>query len=203
MGGTIIEGEGEMEFGSGALVVVKAIAEGLQESFRHEEERLVAIDRRLELMSDAIVIPGAVEFKESVMFPVSNVVELGKFLAETLGEALTREPGQIIESLKPPELQDGGVGKRKGLCGSEIGEFESEGILMVGTKGSEVGEIGSFTESDLKRESEIGGGLDGLGHPILLRSHEESGEVEQVGFRRGELEVGNEGIDKSEGFAAG
>lgn len=104
MGGTIIEGESEVKFGCSALVVAQAIAEGLQESLRHEEKRFVAIDRRLELMSDAVVVPGAVELKETMMFPVGNVVESGEFLAEAFGESLAGEAGQIIESLKPPEL---------------------------------------------------------------------------------------------------
>lgn len=93
--------------------------------------------------------------------------------------------------------------ERESLCESEVGEFEFQGLLMIGTQGCEVGEIGGFPESDLKREGEIGGSPDGLSDPILLRSHEERGEIEQVGFGRGEFEIGNEGIDKGEGFAAG
>lgn len=39
--------------------------------------------------------------------------------------------------------------------------------------------------------------------PILLRGHEEGGEIEEVGFGCGELEVRDEGVNKGESFLTG
>lgn len=126
VGRTVVEGEGELEFGRGALVMVKAVAEGLQEAFCHKKERLVTLDGRLELVGDAVVVLSAVEFEKAAVFAMGNVVESGEFLAQALGEALARKFGEVAEGLESPELQNGGVGKRKGFGKSEIGELESE-----------------------------------------------------------------------------
>ena len=82
LGSTVIEGEGELEFGRGSLMMVEAVTESLQEAFCHEEERLVALDGRLELMGDAVVVLSAVEFEKTVVCAVGDVVESGEFLAK-------------------------------------------------------------------------------------------------------------------------
>ena len=158
VGGSVFEGEGELEFGRGALVMVKAVAESLQEAFRHKKERLVAFDGRLELVGDAVVVLGAVELEKAVVFTMGNVVESGEFLAQALGKALARKFGEIAEGLESPELKNGGVGKRKGLGKGEIGELESERGVFRG-KGGEMGEVGGLAEADLERESEVFGSV--------------------------------------------
>ena len=72
-------------------MVVEAVAEGLQEPFCHEEERLVVCDGIFELVGDVVVILSSVEFEEAMMFAVGDVVELGEFLAKALGESLSWE----------------------------------------------------------------------------------------------------------------
>ena len=37
--------------------------------------------------------------------------------------------------------------------------------------------------------------------PVSFRGHEEGGEVEEIGFGRGEFEIGHERIDEGESFA--
>lgn len=85
-------------------------------------------------MGDAVVVPGAVEREETVMFAVGDVVEPGEFFAEAFGEALSREFGEIGEGLQAPELEDGGVGKRESFGENEIGEFEGEWIGLIWAK---------------------------------------------------------------------
>ena len=97
--GAVVESEGEAKFGGGALMVGETVAEGLEESFRHEEERFVVLDRGLELMGDAVVVAGAVELEEAVVFAQGDVVEAGEFRAKTLGEALAGEICEVAEGL--------------------------------------------------------------------------------------------------------
>lgn len=66
-----------------------------------------------------------------------------------------------------------------------------------------MGEIGGLAEADLEGEAEVGGGGEGLGDPVFFGRHEHGGEVEEIGLGRGELEVGDEGIDEGGGFLAG
>lgn len=134
VGSSVVEGKGELDFGGGALMMMETIAEGLQEPFGHEKKGLMALDRRFELMGDAVVVPGAVEREETVMFAVGDVVEPGEFFAEAFGEALSREFGEIGEGLQAPELEDGGVGKREGFGENEVGEFEGEWIGLIWAK---------------------------------------------------------------------
>ena len=139
-------------------MVVEAVAEGLQEPFCHEEERLVVCDGSFELVGDVVVILSPVEFEEAVVFAVGDVVELGEFFAEAFDEALAWKTGEIGEGLETPELENRGVRKRGVVGESEIGELECEGISLVWAKGCEVSEIGCFSETDLERESEVAGG---------------------------------------------
>lgn len=153
--GPVIEGEGEVQFCRGALVMLETGAEGLQESFGHEEERFMTVDGWFKLMGDAVVVVGAVELEQAMVFPVGDVVESGEFFSESFGEALPGEEGQVLECLKSPELENGSVGKRESLRASEVGEMEGEGIALVEAKGGEVGEIRGEAEPDLEREGEI------------------------------------------------
>ena len=91
----------------------------------------------------------------------------------------------------------------EGFGEGEIGEVEGERGCLIGRKGGEVGEIGSLAEADLEGETEVGGGVDGLGDPVFFGSHEHSGEVEEIGLGRGEFKIGDEGIDEGEGFLTG
>lgn len=140
------------------MVVVKTVAEGLQEPFGHKEEGFVVGDGRFELVGNAVVILSSVEFEEAMMFAVGDVVELGEFFTEAFGEALSWEFSEVGEGLETPELENRGVRKRGVFGESEIGELECEGISLVWAKGCEVSEIGCFSETDLERESEVAGG---------------------------------------------
>jgi hypothetical protein len=104
VGGTVVKGESEEKLGGGALVVIQAVTEGLEEAFSHEKERFVAIDGRLEGVGDAVVSLGSVELKKTVVLAVGDIVELRELAAEAFGEPLTGELGEIGESLEPPEL---------------------------------------------------------------------------------------------------
>ena len=170
-------------------MVVEAVAEGLQDPFCHEEERLVVCDGIFELVGDVVVIPSSVEFEEAVVFAVGDVVELGEFFAEAFGEALAWKTGEIGEGLETPELEDGGVRKREGFGEGEIGELECERISLVRAKGGEVSEVGCFAETDLERESEVVGGGEGLFNPVGFRGHEEGRKVEEIGLGCGEFKV--------------
>ena len=170
-------------------MVVEAVAEGFQEPFCHEEERLVVCDGIFELVGDVVVILSSVEFEEAVVFAVGDVVELGEFFAEAFGEALAWKTGEIGEGLETPELEDWGVRKREGFGEGEIGELECERISLVWAKGGEVSEVGCFAETDLERESEVVGGGEGLFNPVGFRGHEEGGKVEEIGLGGGEFEV--------------
>lgn len=203
MGRSVVEGEGEVELGSGALVVVEAVAEGLEEALCHEEEGLVVFDRGLEGVGDVVVVFGAVELEEAVVFAVGDVVELREFFAEAFGETLAGEIREIGEGLEAPELEDLGVWEGEGFREDEVGEFEGERGLVLRREGGEVGKIGGFAEADLERKSEVGGGGEGVGEPVFFGSDEEGGEIEEEGFGSGEFEVGDEGIDEGESFGVG
>lgn len=105
----VFEKEVEAKLGGGALVVVEAGAEGLEEALGNEEDGLMVYNRGLELVFDLVVILGTVELEEAVRFPEGEVVELSEIGAETLGEALAGQLCEIIESLEAPELEDCGV----------------------------------------------------------------------------------------------
>ena len=85
VGRSVVEGESEVELGGSELVVVEAVTKGLQEALGHEEKRVVIIDGRLEDVGDAVVVFGAVEFEEAMVFAVGDVVELGEVFAEAFG----------------------------------------------------------------------------------------------------------------------
>lgn len=123
VGGSVIESEGEVELGGGALVVVEAVAEGLEEALGHEEEGFVVGDRGLELMGDAVVVAGAVELEEAVVFTEGDIVEAGEVGTEALGEALAREFGEVGEGFEAPELEDLGVWEGEGFGEGEVGEI--------------------------------------------------------------------------------
>jgi len=202
VGGAVFEGEGEVEFGGGALVVCEAVAEGLEEAFGDEEDGFMVFDRGFEVVLDAVVVEGAVEGEEAVVFSVGDVVEAGGFGAESFGETLAGKVGEVLEGFEAPEVKDLGVGERKGFGEGEVGEEEGEGMGLVWGKRGEVGEIGSGAEADLERESEVDGKVEGVGDPLRMGGDEHGGEVEEEGFGRGEFEIGGEGFDEGEGFVA-
>ena len=148
MGRAVIEGKGEPEFGGGALVVAEAIAKSLEESFCHEEEGFVILDRGFELVGDTVVIAGAVEFEEAVVLAESDVVEAGKFLAEALGEALAGKFHEVGEGLKAPELEDSGVWEGEGFGEGELGEGAADGAVRAPSDGLGGGGIGVPSQHD-------------------------------------------------------
>jgi len=203
VGGAIFEGESEVEFGGGALVVFEAVTEGLEEAFGDEENGLMVFDWGLEIVLDAVVVEGSVEGEEAVVFAVGDVVEAGEFGAESFGEALAGKMGEVLEGFEAPEVKDLGVGKRESFGEGEVGEKEGEGMVLIWRKRGEVGEIGSGAEADLEREGEVGGKVVGVGDPRGAGGDEHGGEVEEEGFGRGEFKIGGEGFDEGEGFVAG
>lgn len=66
-----------------------------------------------------------------------------------------------------------------------------------------MGKVGSFAEADLERKSEVFGSVESLRDPVGFRSHEEGGEIEEIGFGLGEFEIRHERIDEGESFATG
>lgn len=130
VGGSVFEGEGEGEFGSGTLVVFESGAEGLEESFGDEDDGFVVFDRGLEVVLNAVVVEGAMEGEEAVVFAVGDVVEAGEFGTESFGEALTGKVGEILEGFEPPEVEDRGVREGEGFGEGEIGDEELEGVLL-------------------------------------------------------------------------
>ena len=113
VGRSVVESEMELELGGGALVVAEPVAEGLQETLGHEEERFMVGHRRFEVVLDLVLVGSAVKFEEAVVLLVENVMESGERRAQSLGQSLSRELGKIAQGLKAPKLQDLEVGQWK------------------------------------------------------------------------------------------
>jgi len=150
------------------LVVAKAVTEGLQEAFGDEEERFVAVDGWFEVMLDLVVGGGAVELEKAVVLLVEDVVEAGEVGAEAFGESLAGKLGEVAEGLETPELENPGVGNRKGRGADEFVEREGVRVALAGGEGREMGEIGGGAEADLEREGEGPGGPEGVGNPVVV-----------------------------------
>ena len=88
-----------MEGGGGALVVAEAVAEGLQEAFGHEEERLMGGHGRLEVVLALVVLGCAVELEETMVLAVGDVVEGGQFTAKAFRQSLARELRKVTQGL--------------------------------------------------------------------------------------------------------
>ena len=82
----------------------------------------------------------------------------------------------------------------------EIGDLEGKRVGLAWAERGEMGEVGGDSEADLEGQGKVGGRVDGLGDPVFFRSHEEGGEIEEVGFGRSEFKIGDEGINEGESF---
>lgn len=209
VGGAIVIAEGEVEFAGGALVVAEAVTEGFEEALGDEEDGFEVVDGGLEDVACGVVGGGAVEGEEAVGFAMEDVVEVGHFGAESLGEALVGKFGEVGEVGDAPELEGGELGDGEGFLVEELIEGEWEGIrgVVVFTggleEGGEVGEVGRVAEADVEGEAEVEALLVGVGDPVIKRGDEEGGEVEEEGVRGGLFEVGGEGFGEGEDFFLG
>ena len=104
--GSIFESQGEKEFGGGALMVVEAVAKGLEKAFGHEKEGFEVVDRWLEVVLYAVMWFGAIGLEEAVVFSVGDVVESGEFGAKTFDEPLAGYSGEIFEGAEPPKMKN-------------------------------------------------------------------------------------------------
>jgi hypothetical protein len=124
----IIEGEGEVDGVGGALGGMEPGAEGVEGALEQEEERVEGFERVFEFLLGLVVLRGAVEIEEAVVFAVEDVVEAGGVGPEAFGESLARQGGELVEGGDAPEMEKVGVGKwepgaRKLECGEgELGE---------------------------------------------------------------------------------
>ena len=68
------------------------------------------------------------QMKWSVMFGVEDVMKLGDLGAESFGEILSWEEGEIGEGVEAPELEKFQVGSSKFQVGEAPGEVDREGL---------------------------------------------------------------------------
>lgn len=91
----------------------------------------------------------------------------------------------------------------KDLAAGKFIQREGERSLPAGGEGIEVGQIGSGTETEVEWESQAAGRFPGAVQPVIDRIKKEGREIEEVGFRSGHLEIGDEGLDPGQGFVTG
>ena len=106
MDGVVVEGERHGEGGGGGLVGGETGAEGVEAAMQEEEERFEGLERVVEIAGGVEVLRGTMKGEEAVVFAMEDVVEAGGFGAETFGEPLAREGGEVAEGVEAPEVEE-------------------------------------------------------------------------------------------------
>ena len=72
------------------------------------------------------------KFEQAGVFAVEDVVEARKVGAEAFGESLSRELGEIIEGVEPPEVEDFGIAERKAAAFDQFVQRQGVRAKVIG-----------------------------------------------------------------------
>ena len=97
------------------------------------------------------------EFEQAGVLAVENVVEACEVGAESFGESLSRELGEIAESVESPEVENFEIAERKAAAFDQFVQREGVRTKVIG----QVSGTGGGSGRERGEVGEIGGGPEG------------------------------------------
>ena len=126
MGRRGFEGELEFDVGGGAVGGSEPGAEGVQGSLEQEDERFAAIDGMFEIDRGNDGPGRPEETQEASGLAVKQVVDGGDVGAESFGEILARQPGEVGQGAQAPLLEKVQMPSSKFQIAEPLEEREGE-----------------------------------------------------------------------------